>query len=87
MCVDFVEAKTGIRSLVSLVEEMDVFGGEIFRESATCSQKFWGYSFKNWKGPHAFHPMFENGFTRILKMTILAVLSRPVGTTPWIVQY
>jgi hypothetical protein len=28
MCVDFVEARTGIRSLVSLVEEMDVFGGK-----------------------------------------------------------
>jgi hypothetical protein len=28
MCVDFVEAKAGIRSLVSLAEEMDVFGGK-----------------------------------------------------------
>jgi len=32
MCVDFVEAKTGIRSLVSLAEEMDVFGGKYLEE-------------------------------------------------------
>jgi hypothetical protein len=59
MCVDFVEAKTGTRNLVSLAEEMDVFGREMFRESEICGQKFWEANSKIREvGPHAFLPTF-----------------------------
>jgi hypothetical protein len=88
MCVDFVEAKTDTRSLVSSPEEIDVFGGKYLESQTACGPRFWDINSEIAQrssriSPYArkwFHENFEaydsNGW-----------LSWPVGTTAWIVQY
>jgi hypothetical protein len=46
MCVDFVEAKTGTRSLVSLAKEMDIFGGKYLGSQQHVVRSS-GYKVKN----------------------------------------
>ena len=50
------EVKTGVRSLVSLAEGMDVFGGKYLESQRHVARSSGGYKFKNWRGPHAFSP-------------------------------